>query len=44
MVPLRNGQITTVPIADAIESQRLVDPAGQLVNAARSVGICFGDQ
>lgn len=44
MVSLRNDQITTVPISDAIEQQRLVDPEGQLVHAARSVGICFGDK
>lgn len=44
MVSLRNHLITTVPIVDAIEKQRLVDPEGQFVHAARSVGICFGDQ
>lgn len=44
MVSLRNHEITTVPIKDAIEKQRLVDPQGQLVHAARSVGICFGDE
>ncbi len=43
MVSLSNQEITTVPIEDAIAQQRLVDPQGQLVHAARSVGICFGD-
>lgn len=44
MVALKNDQITTVTLEEATQGQRLVDPRGQLVSAARSVGICFGDE
>jgi 6-phosphofructokinase 1 len=43
MVSLRTPDIVTVPIAEACANERLVDPGGQLVKAARDVGICFGD-
>jgi 6-phosphofructokinase 1 len=43
MVALRTPDIAFVPIEEAIENERLVDPRGQLVQAARDVGICFGD-
>ncbi|MCA9623979.1 MAG: ATP-dependent 6-phosphofructokinase [Myxococcales bacterium] len=43
MVALRTPEIQVVPIEEAIGRQRLVDPSGQLVAAARAVGICFGD-
>lgn len=43
MVALRTPDIVTVPIEDVIGGQRLVDPEGQIVRAAKSVGICFGD-
>jgi phosphofructokinase-like protein len=42
MVALRTPQIVVVPIEEAIGHQRNVDPTGQLVQAARDVGICFG--
>jgi phosphofructokinase-like protein len=42
MVALRGTQIVDVPIADAIARPKLVDPEGELVQAARSVGISFG--
>jgi 6-phosphofructokinase 1 len=42
MVALRGTQIVDVPIADAIASPKLVDPGGERVQAARSVGISFG--
>lgn len=44
MVALRTPEIVTVPIAEACANERLVDPHGQLVKAARDVGICFGDR
>ncbi len=43
MVALRTPNIITVPIADAIADPHLVDPRGPLVEAARAVGICFGE-
>ena len=43
MVALRTPDIVNVPIAEAIGDANLVDPNGQLVRAAKAVGICFGD-
>jgi len=42
MVRLKNGVIDGVPIKDAIAVYRLVDTEGQLVSAARAVGIELG--
>ncbi len=43
MVALRTPEIVTIPIAEATANERCVDPAGQLVQTARDVGICFGE-
>lgn len=43
MVALRGEQIVDVPISDAISNMKLVDPEGQLVSTARSLGVSFGD-
>ena len=43
MVALREDAIGAVPIKDAIANPKYVDPNGQLVMTARSVGISFGD-
>jgi 6-phosphofructokinase 1 len=43
MVSLRGRDVITVRLEDAIQRQRLVPPDSQLVLAARSVGISFGD-
>jgi 6-phosphofructokinase 1 len=43
MVRLRGQEIETVPLVDAVKGLRRVDPNGELVRAARSVGTCFGD-
>jgi phosphofructokinase-like protein len=43
MVCLRNGRIEAVNIADAVGLLKTVDPKGQIVETARSIGICFGD-
>jgi len=43
MVCLKNECIDSVDIADAIGRTKLVDPEGQLVQTARSIGVCFGD-
>jgi ATP-dependent phosphofructokinase / diphosphate-dependent phosphofructokinase len=43
MVALRGQAIETVSIDAAITKPRRVDPAGELILAARSVGTSFGD-
>jgi len=43
MVCLRQTEISSVPLVESIAEMHTVDPAGQLVAQARSVGICFGD-
>ncbi len=42
MACLRDGKVGGVPIHEAIATYRLVDPAGELVRAAKAVGIEFG--
>ena len=44
MVALRCGQIVAVPLAEAIGRLKRVDPEGQNVRTARSIGIVFGDE
>jgi phosphofructokinase-like protein len=43
MASLRQNNVVTVPLKDAIGRQRLVPPDSQLVFAARAVGTCLGD-
>jgi 6-phosphofructokinase 1 len=43
MVALRGGQIVPVDVAEAIGQMKRVDPEGQLVRMAKSIGVCFGD-
>jgi len=43
MVRLHQEHITAVDIADAVGLMKAVNPAGQMVQTARAVGICFGD-
>jgi 6-phosphofructokinase 1 len=43
MVALRGTEIVDVPIADAIALPKLVEPTGELVQTARSLGISFGN-
>jgi ATP-dependent phosphofructokinase / diphosphate-dependent phosphofructokinase len=43
MVALRGDQITAVPIRDAVSNPKYVDPEGQMVQTARSLGVSFGD-
>jgi len=42
MVALHGQKITSVPIAQALATSKLVDPNGELVHAARDIGIEFG--
>ncbi|MFB3908490.1 MAG: 6-phosphofructokinase [Candidatus Eisenbacteria bacterium] len=44
MVALRGREIVAVPIEEAVASLRRVEPEGELVRAARSVGTSFGDE
>ena len=43
MVAIRADQIISVPIADAVSRPKSVDPDGEIVESARSLGISFGD-
>src|SRR5688500_9268826 len=43
MVAVRADQIISVSIADAVSRPKYVDPDGQVVEAARSLGISFAD-
>jgi len=43
MVCLRSQRIETVEFAKAIGRLKTVKPHGELVSAARAIGICFGD-
>jgi len=43
MVALHGDSIVSVDVAHAIGHLKSVDPAGELVRAARAIGICFGD-
>ncbi|HVN31512.1 MAG TPA: ATP-dependent 6-phosphofructokinase [Thermoanaerobaculaceae bacterium] len=44
MVALRGDEIVAVPLADAIGRIKKVDPGCQLMQAARAIGIVFGDE
>lgn len=43
MVSYQSYQVGSVPIEHAVNRLHLVDPQSEIVAAARSVGICFGD-
>ncbi|MBI5836940.1 MAG: 6-phosphofructokinase [Candidatus Eisenbacteria bacterium] len=43
MASLRGTEIVSVPLEDAVEKPRNVDPDGSMVRAARAVGMTFGD-
>jgi ATP-dependent phosphofructokinase / diphosphate-dependent phosphofructokinase len=43
MVAVRGEEIVSVPIRDAVSRPKYVDPDGQVVKAAQSLGISFGD-
>ncbi len=43
MVCLRGNEITSVPLEEALAEMKLVDPASEIVHAARSIGTTFGD-
>jgi phosphofructokinase-like protein len=43
MVSYQSYHVDSVPIEDAVTKLKLVDPKGEVVDAARGVGISFGD-
>jgi len=43
MPALKGDSIQLVPMADAVAKLKLVDPGGERVYAAKSIGIVFGD-
>lgn len=43
MVSFQNNTITSVPLADAVQGSKFVDPDDYLVKVARSLEISFGD-
>ncbi|HKO55022.1 MAG TPA: ATP-dependent 6-phosphofructokinase [Thermoanaerobaculia bacterium] len=43
MVALRGDRIVSASIRDAVSNPKYVDPEGELVATARSVGVSFGD-
>jgi len=43
MVSYQAYHVDSVPIADAVNKLRLVEPDGEVMQAARAIGICFGD-
>jgi 6-phosphofructokinase 1 len=43
MVSYQQYHVGSVLIEDAVRKLKLVDPEGEVVEAAKSVGICFGD-
>ena len=44
MVAIHNNKVTLFPIADVAGKNRLVDPDGDTVRAARDTGVSFGDE
>lgn len=44
MVALRGTSVVAVPITEAVAAHRHVPPEGDLVRAARALGICMGDE
>ncbi|MFM2169970.1 MAG: hypothetical protein RI957_199 [Verrucomicrobiota bacterium] len=43
MVSYQSYHVDSVPIEEAVNQLRLVNPTGEMVQAARAIGICFGD-
>ncbi|HYC77577.1 MAG TPA: ATP-dependent 6-phosphofructokinase [Planctomycetota bacterium] len=44
MVALRDGRISDAPLSEVVQGCRTIDPDCDLVQAARGVGIVFGDE
>lgn len=44
MVCLKDGHISHVPLEQVVDNNKPVDPASELVQVARSLGVAFGDE
>ncbi len=44
MVALRNAQVITIPLSEALNIPKRVDLHGDAMVTARGLGICFGDE
>ncbi len=44
MVALRNAQVITIPLSEALSVPKRVDLKGDAMVTARGLGICFGDE
>lgn len=44
MVSYQSYHVDSVPIKEAVDKLRLVEPNSEVVTAARSIGVCFGDR
>ena len=44
MVALRMPDIVSVPLSEAVDKPKRVDPKGQVVTTARALGVVFGDE
>lgn len=43
LVALKCNEIVGVKIKDAVKKQKKIDPKGEMVDIARSIGVCMGD-
>jgi len=43
MVCLKSPNIDSVPLSEAVKELKTVDPEGEMVHIAKSVGVSFGD-
>ncbi|HCP15546.1 MAG TPA: 6-phosphofructokinase [Peptococcaceae bacterium] len=44
MTALRGNEIIVIPLAEAISKTKNVNPHGEIVQAARAIGLCMGDE
>ncbi|MGH9362769.1 MAG: 6-phosphofructokinase, partial [Thermoanaerobaculia bacterium] len=44
MVRLLNGRVGDIELEQAVRASKRVDPQGEMVRAARALGVAFGDE
>ena len=44
MAALRGQNIVSIDLHDVCQGQKFVDPKGEVVRAAKDIGITFGDE
>lgn len=44
MVALKGTELVMVPLHEAIDNLKVVDPKSEIIRAAKAIGICFGDE